>query len=149
MDHDLLVVHLYLLGYLITFVPLGAINFTLKSLFILSSYAFAVASSATSTYKNNYSINLHLANAPTGTIVTNLDNEQLVSWTASGKTYWTVPTPDHTLTNMNENGSEYAGDFKVCIPARNTPKSGNITFQANATITQLNIYFANRKSFSW
>ncbi len=105
-----------------------------------------VASSATSTYKNNYSINLHFANAPTGTIVTNLDNEQLVSWTASGKTYWTVPTPDHTLTNMNENGSEYAGDFKVCIPVRNTPKSGNITFQANATITQFNIYFANNQT---
>ena len=105
-----------------------------------------VASSATSTYKNNYSINLHLANAPTGTIVTNLDNEQLVSWTASGKTYWTVPTPENEVTNMNENGMEYAGDFKVCIPVRNTPKSGNITFQANATITQFNIYFANNQT---
>ena len=30
---------------------------------------------------------------------------------------------------MNENGSEYAGDFKVCIPVRNTPKSGNITLR--------------------
>ena len=105
-----------------------------------------VASSATSTYKNNYSINLHLANAPTGTIVTNLNNEQLVSWTASGKTYWTVPTPENEVTNMNENGMEYAGDFKVCIPVRNTPKSGNITFQANATITQFNIYFANNQT---
>lgn len=47
---------------------------------------------------------------------------------------------------MNENGSEYAGDFKVCIPVRNTPKSGNITFNANATITQFNIYFANNQT---
>ena len=47
---------------------------------------------------------------------------------------------------MNENGMEYAGDFKVCIPVRNTPKSGNITFQANATITQFNIYFANNQT---
>ena len=102
-----------------------------------------VASSATSTYKNNYSINLYLENAPEGTIVTNPDNEKLKSWSTADRLYWIVPTPKNERTNMNENGSEYAGDFKVCIPVRNTPKSGNITFHANATITQFGIYFAN------
>ena len=102
-----------------------------------------VASSATSTYKNNYTINMYLENAPTGTILTNLNNERLVTFDSEGKTYWVIPTPDHTLTNMNENGSEYAGEFKVCIPVRNTPEKGNITFHASAIITQFNIYFAN------
>ena len=102
-----------------------------------------VASSATSTYKNNYSINLYLENAPEGTIVTNPDNEKLKSWSTADRLYWIVPTPKNERTDMNENGSEYAGDFKVCIPVRNTPKSGNITFHANATITQFGIYFAN------
>ena len=102
-----------------------------------------VASSATSTYKNGHTIHMYLENAPTGTILTDLSNTKLETFTSGGKKYWKIPTPSNALTNMNENGQEYANDFKVCIPVRNTPEKGNIIFHASAIITQYDIYFAN------
>lgn len=102
-----------------------------------------VASSATSTYKNGHTIHMYLENAPTGTILTDLSNNKLETFTSGGKKYWKIPTPSNALTNMNENGQEYVNDFKVCIPVRNTPEKGNIIFHASAIITQYDIYFAN------
>lgn len=44
---------------------------------------------------------------------------------------------------MNDNGEEYAGDFKICIPVRNTPENGDIYIRGTSIITQYNIYLAN------
>ena len=102
-----------------------------------------VASSATSTYKNEYLIYLYAENAPEGTILTDSDNKVLNSHFENEIKYWHVPSVEDDKTTMNENGSEYAGDFKVCIPVRNTPKNGNISLHASSVITQYDIYLAN------
>lgn len=102
-----------------------------------------VASSATSTYKNEYLIYLYAENAPEGTILTDSDNKVLNSHVENEIKYWHVPSVEDDKTTMNENGSEYAGDFKVCIPVRNTPKNGNISLHASSVIAQYDIYLAN------
>ena len=102
-----------------------------------------VVSSATSTYKYNYFIDVYAENAPDGTIFTDLNNRPLESYHAENLDVWKVPTPRSEPTNMNENGEEYAGDFKVCIPVRNTPEQANITLHAFSNITQYNIYLAH------
>lgn len=102
-----------------------------------------VASSATSTYKNEYLIYLYAENAPEGTILTDSDNKVLNSHFENEIKYWHVPSVEDDKTTMNENGSEYAGDFKVCIPVRNTPKNGNISLHASSVIAQYDIYLAN------
>lgn len=102
-----------------------------------------VAASATSTYKHGYCIELWAENAPEGTIFTDLNNNPLETVVWEGKTLWRVPTPYSEVTTMNENGEEYAGDFKICIPVRNTPPNGDILIHGTSTITQYNIYLAN------
>lgn len=102
-----------------------------------------VAASATSTYKHGYCIELYTENAPEGTIFTGLDNQPLETVIWEGRTLWKVPTPYSDVTSMNDNGEEYAGDFKICIPVRNTPPSGDIQIHGTSTITQYNIYLAN------
>lgn len=101
-----------------------------------------VASSFTSTFKHDYFIELFAENAPEGTIFTDLNNSPLDTVVWEGRTLWRLPTVN-TETNMNANGSEYAGDFKLCIPVRNTSPEGNIIIRASSTITQYNIYLAN------
>ena len=102
-----------------------------------------VAASATSTYKHGYCIELWAENAPEGTIFTDLNNNPLETVIWEGKTLWKLPTPYSEVTSMNDNGEEYAGDFKICIPVRNTPPSGDILIHGTSTITQYNIYLAN------
>lgn len=101
-----------------------------------------VASSATSTFKHDYFIELWTENAPEGTIFTGLDNVPLETVVWEGRTLWRVPTTA-VETTMIENDEEYAGDFKICIPVRNTPPSGNVKIHATTTITQYDIYLAN------
>ena len=107
-----------------------------------------VASSATSTYPHDYCIELWADNAPEGTIFTDLNNNPLETVIWEGRTLWRVPTPNNEVTDMNENGEEYAGDFKICIPVKNTPPDGNITINATSTITQYHIYLANNTESS-
>ncbi len=102
-----------------------------------------VVSSATSTYKHGYCIEIWAENAPEGTIFTGLDNKELETVVWEGQKLWKVPTPQSEVTNMNENGSEYAGDFKICIPVRHAGDSGNIILRGTSTITQYAIYLAN------
>ena len=102
-----------------------------------------VASSATSTFPHNYCIELWAEGAPEGTIFTGLDNVPLETVVWGGRTLWKVPTKENELTSMNENGSEYAGDFKICIPVRNTAENGDIMIHGTTTITQYDIYLAN------
>ena len=105
------------------------------------THPFVVAS-ATSTFKRDYFIELWTDTAPEGTIFAGLDNVPLQTVIWEGKTLWKVPTKNRA-TNMNENGEEYAGDFKICIPVRNTPPEGDIIINATTTATQYNIYLAN------
>lgn len=102
-----------------------------------------VVASATSTYKHGYCIELWTENAPEGTIFTDLNNNPLETVVWGGKTLWKVPTPYSEVTSMNDNGEEYAGDFKICIPVRNTPENGDIYIRGTSTITQYDIYLAN------
>lgn len=105
------------------------------------THPFVVAS-ATSTFKHDYFIELWTDTAPEGTIFAGLDNVPLQTVIWEGKTLWKVPTKNRA-TNMNENGEEYAGNFKICIPVRNTPPEGDIIINATTTATQYNIYLAN------
>lgn len=102
-----------------------------------------VASSATSTYEHGYCIELWTENAPEGTIFTDMNNTPLETVVWEGRTLWKVPTPYNEVTDMNENGEEYAGEFKVCIPVRNTPPDGSVDINATSTVTQYAIYLAN------
>lgn len=101
-----------------------------------------VVASATSTFKHDYFIELWTDTAPEGTIFVGLDNVPLQTVIWEGKTLWKVPTKNRA-TNMNENGEKYAGNFKICIPVRNTPPEGDIIINATTTATQYNIYLAN------
>ena len=102
-----------------------------------------VVSSATSTFKHDYCIDVYAENAPDGSIITDLNNNPLNNFVYEGRIFWRVPTPNVSNTNMNENGQEYAGEFKLCIPVRNTPESGNILLHGTTTVTQYDIYLAN------
>ena len=102
-----------------------------------------VVSSATSTFKHDYCIDVYAENAPDGSIITDLNNKALNNFVYEGRIFWRVPTPSVSNTNMNENGQEYAGEFKLCIPVRNTPESGNILLHGATTVTQYDIYLAN------
>ncbi len=102
-----------------------------------------VVASGTSTFKHDYFIELWTETAPEGTIFTGLDNVPLETVEWGGKTLWKVPTVQTEATNMNDNGSEYAGDFKICIPVRNTPESGDVIINASTTVNQYDIYLAN------
>ena len=84
-----------------------------------------MAASATSTFKNDYCIDLQTHDAPEGTIFTGLDNVPLQTYVWEGTTLWRVPTKA-AVTNLNLNDEEYAGDFKICIPVRNAPESCEI-----------------------
>lgn len=101
-----------------------------------------VVASATSTFKHDYFIELWTDTAPEGTIFAGLDNVPLQTVIWERKTLWKVPTK-YRETSMNENGEEYAGNFKICIPVRNTPPEGDIIINATTTATQYNIYLAN------
>ena len=102
-----------------------------------------VVSSATSTFKHGYCIEVYAENAPDGTIFAGSDSVPLESVVWEGRTLWRVPTPKAEYTDINANGEEYAGEFKICIPVRLAGPSGDITIHATTTAAQYNIYLAN------
>jgi len=106
-----------------------------------------VASSATSTFKSDYHIDIRSLDAPEGTIFTGLDNVPLSTYEWEGVTIWRVPTKA-AASNMNLNSEEYAGDFKICIPVRNAPEEATINIIATSTVTMYNIYLANNTTDS-
>lgn len=101
-----------------------------------------VASSATSTFKHNYCIELWAENAPEGTIFTDLENQPLETVEWNDQTLWRLPTPNSEKTDMNANGSEYAGDFKICLPVKSVKDSGDVAIHAASTVMQYHIYLA-------
>lgn len=100
------------------------------------------AASGTSTWKHGYNIEVWAENAPEGTIFTGLDNTELETVIWEGRKMWKVPTVVRA-TDINENGSEYFGQFKICLPVRETPESGDVTIRATTTAHQFNLYLAN------
>lgn len=102
-------------------------------------YIFA---SATSTYYSNYSIELWADGAPSGTMFVDTENNELPRGTFRDAATWTLPTRNHN-TSLNDNGYEYAGTAKLCIPVDTAPNQGEITIRCGAYVMQYQIYLAH------
>ena len=72
--------------------------------------------SATSTWIDGYTTKVYSTDAPQGTIFTAENGSSLETVQENGATCYKVDTSKHRDTNLNANGSEYYGAFKVCIP---------------------------------
>ncbi len=101
--------------------------------------------SATSTYYSGYNIELWAEGAPAGTIFTNTENQELPRGSFRDTPTWTLPVRE-AGTTLNENGFEYAGVAKLCIPVETVPNSGEITLHSAAYVMQYNIYLAYNES---
>ncbi|WP_322203309.1 MSCRAMM family protein [Acutalibacter intestini] len=58
-----------------------------------------------------------------------------------GGGYWKYTSRQHN-TNLNSNGSEYYGTFKVCLPVDNVPTEGSFTIKATGGVAQYNLFLA-------
>ncbi len=101
-------------------------------------YTFA---SATSTYYSDYSMHLWASGAPSGTIFTDTSNRELSRGTFREQATWVLPTSYQT-TKLNDNGFEYVGKAKLCIPVDTVPNAGEITVRCGAYVMQYEIYLA-------
>ena len=101
-------------------------------------YIFA---SATSTYYSDYNIEVWADGAPSGTLFVDANNQELPRGSFRDHDTWKVSTVIST-TSLNENGFEYSGRGKLCIPAETAPNSGEITINCGAHIMQYQIYLA-------
>ena len=104
-------------------------------------YIFA---SATSTYYDNYCVELWADGAPAGTIFTDLNNAELARGTFREKATWVLPTEIKTTT-LNDNGVECVGTAKLCIPVDTVPNSGEITINCGSLVMQYNIFLAKNE----
>ena len=104
-------------------------------------YIFA---SATSTYYSNYNIELWADGAPAGTIFVDTNNQELPRGTFHETATWSLPTTNRN-TNLNDNGFEYAGKAKLCIPVDTAPNQGEITVRCASYIMQYEIYLAHNE----
>ncbi len=101
-------------------------------------YIFA---SATSTYYDSYCIEVWADGAPSGTIFVDENNHALRGGEFRGTPTWIVPTEQHATT-LNDNGFEYSGRAKICVPVDTVPNSGEITINCGSYIMQYQIYLA-------
>ena len=104
-------------------------------------YIFA---SATSTYYDNYCIELWTDGAPAGTIFTDLSNAELPHGTYHEKATWRLPTEIKTTT-LNDNGVECVGTAKLCIPVDTVPNSGEIIINCGSFVMQYCIFLAKNE----
>ena len=102
-------------------------------------YIFA---SATSTYYDGYNIEVWANGAPSGYFFVDENNHELAHGSFRDTQTWTVPTQQHQTT-LNENGFEYSGKAKLCIPADTVPYSGEITINCGSFVMQYQIYLAH------
>lgn len=107
-------------------------------------YTFA---SATSTYYQDYTMDLWATNCPAGTIFTDLKNVELVGSKWHETKTWRLPVELHD-TNLNYNGFEYSGQAKICIPVDSVTPSGEITIHCAAQIMQYEIYLAENETYN-
>ncbi len=101
-------------------------------------YLFA---SATSTYYDDYNIEVWADGAPSGYMFVDENNQELSRGSFRDVSTWRVPTAIHT-TGINDNGFEYWGKAKLCIPADTVPNSGEITINCGSHVMQYQIYLA-------
>lgn len=101
-------------------------------------YIFA---SATSTYYNDYTMELWATGCPAGTMFTDLHNVELPGSKWHETKTWRLPVEYHT-SNLNYNGYEYFGSAKLCIPVDTVPNSGEITLHCAAQVMQYEIFLA-------
>lgn len=105
-------------------------------------YIFA---SATSTYYNDYTMELWATGCPAGTMFTDLHNVELPGSNWHETKTWRLPVEYHT-SNLNYNGYEYFGSAKLCIPVDTVPNSGEITLHCAAQVMQYEIFLAENDS---
>lgn len=105
-------------------------------------------SSATSTWIDGYTTKVYSTDAPSGTIFTSEDGAPLETVQENGATCYVVDTSKTRTTNLNSNGSEYYGAFKVCIPVDNAADEGSFTIKATGGVAQYNLFLAYNPSAS-
>ncbi|WP_243208497.1 MSCRAMM family protein [Oscillibacter hominis] len=98
--------------------------------------------SATSTWIDGYTTKVYSTDAPAGTIFVAENNSSLTTETSGGTTYYKVDTSKSRVTNLNANGMEYYGAFKVCIPVDNAADEGSFKIKAVGGVAQFNLYLA-------
>ncbi len=99
-------------------------------------------SSATSTWIDDYTTKIYSTDAPQGTIFTTENNGALETESTGSVTYYIVDTSNLRDTNLNSNGSEYYGAFKVCIPVDSAAEEGSFTIRATGGAAQYNLFLA-------
>ncbi len=104
--------------------------------------------SATSTWIDERKTKVYSTDAPQGTIFVAENNSPLETVQENGATCYLVDTSRNRNTNLNSNGSEYYGTFKVCIPVDNVPTEGNFTIKATGGVAQYNLFLAYNPSAS-
>ncbi len=103
-------------------------------------------SSATSTWIDGRTTKVYSTDAPQGTIFTAENGSPLETVPENGTTCYKVDTSRQRSTNLNSNGTEYYGAFKVCIPADNVPDEGSFTIRATGGVAQFNLFLAYNPS---
>jgi len=102
--------------------------------------------SATSTWIDGYTTKVYSTDAPQGTIFTAENGSALETVQENGTTYYKVDTSASRNTNLNANGQEYYGAFKVCIPVASAADEGSFTIKATGGIAQFNLFLAYNPS---
>lgn len=103
-------------------------------------------SSATSTWIDDHKTKVYSTDAPQGTIFVAENNSPLETVQENGATCYKVDTSKSRSTNLNSNGSEYYGAFKVCIPVDNAADEGSFTIKATGGVAQFNLFLAYNPS---
>ena len=85
--------------------------------------------SATSTWIDGRTTKVYSTDAPQGTIFVAENNSPLETVQENGATCYKVDTSRQRSTNLNANGSEYYGAFKVCIPVDAAADEGSFLLQ--------------------
>ena len=98
--------------------------------------------SATSTWIDERKTKVYSTDAPAGTIFVAENNSPLETVQENGATCYLVDTSKAHNTNLNSNGEEYYGAFKVCIPVDNAAEEGNFTVKATGGVAQYNLFLA-------
>ncbi len=98
--------------------------------------------SATSTWIDDRKTKVYSTDAPQGTIFVAENNSPLETVQENGATCYLVDTSRQHNTNLNSNGSEYYGTFKICLPVDNVPDEGSFTIKATGGVAQYNLFLA-------
>ncbi len=103
-------------------------------------------SSATSTWIDDYKTKVYSKDAPEGTIFVAENNSPLETVQENGATCYKVDTSTIRNTQLNGNGVECYGAFKVCIPVDNVTNEGSFTIKATGGVAQYNLFLAKNSA---